>query len=160
MTNLTRWNPFREMMNLRSEIDRLFDQSMNLDWPTERPIFGELAIDLSETDDNYLVQASIPGIDPNNLEISVTNNVLTVKGEFQEEKDEEGKQWHIRERRSGSFSRSVRFPILVEANKVVAEYENGVLNLTVPKAEEVKPKRIAIKVGSNAPKVIESGKTK
>ncbi len=158
MTNLTRWNPFREMMNLRSEIDRLFDQSMNLDWPADRRIFGELAIDLSETNDNYLVQASIPGINPNDLDISVTDNVLTIKGEFQEEKDDEGKQWHIRERRSGSFSRSVRFPMAVQADQVNAEYQNGVLHLTVPKAEEVKPKRIAVKVGSNGQKVIE-GKT-
>ncbi len=160
MTNITRWNPFREMMNLRSEIDRLFDQSMDLDWPAERRVFGELAIDLSETDENYLVQASIPGIEPNDLEISVTDNVLTIKGEYQEEKDEEGKQWHIRERRSGSFSRSVRFPMTVKADSVMAEYQNGVLNLTVPKAEEVKPKRIAIKVGGNGQKVIEGKKVK
>lgn len=160
MTSITRWNPLREMMNLRSEIDRLFDQSMFLDWPVDRRLVGELAIDLSETADNYHVQASIPGIDPKDLEITVTDNVLTIKGEFQEEKEEEGKQWHLRERRTGNFSRSVRFPVAVQGNDIVAEYENGVLNLTVPKAEEVKPKRIAIKVGSNGQKLIEGKKAK
>lgn len=160
MTNLTRWNPLREMMSLRNEIDRLFDQSLSLDWPTDRRLFGELAIDLSETEDNYEVRASVPGIDPKDLDITVTDNVLTIKGEFQEEKDEEGKQWHIRERRAGSFSRSVRFPVAVQSTEVVAAYESGVLTLTVPKAEEVKPKRIAIKIGSNGQKVIEGKKSK
>ncbi len=155
MNSLTRWNPFREMMSLRNEIDRLFDQTLSLDWPMESRLFGELAIDLSETADNYVVKASIPGIEPKDLDITVTDNVLTIKGEFKEEKEEEGKQWHIRERRTGSFSRSVRFPVAVKGNDVVAEYHNGVLTLTVPKAEEVKPKRIAVKVSGNGQKVIE-----
>lgn len=154
MTNITRWNPLREMMNLRNEIDRLFDQS--LDWPIQgTTTLNELAIDLSETDEAYVVHASVPGIQPDDLDISITDNVLSIQGDFQEEKDEDKKQWHLRERRYGRFARRLSFPTRVDSKAVDAQYTNGILTLTVPKAEEVKPKRITVKVNGNGHKIVE-----
>lgn len=154
MANLTRWNPFREMMTLRNEIDRLFEETM--EWPTlERRTFGDLALDLSEQDDAYIVEAAVPGINPDDLDIHITDNVLTIQGEFKQERDEEKKTWHLRERRYGSFTRSVRLPMRVNADEVTADYKDGVLILTVPKAEEAKPKRITVKVDGGSQTVIE-----
>ncbi len=87
----------------------------------------------------------MPGINPEDLNVTLEDNVLTVQGEIKEDETIEEETYHIRERRFGSFSRSLRFPVPVNANEIVAAYENGVLTLTVPKAEEVKPKRIEIK---------------
>lgn len=156
MTNIIRWNPFREMMSLRSEIDRLFDESLNRDWPLDRRALEELALDLAENDEAYIVHASVPGLTADELDISLTDNVLTIKGEFKQEEETEQKRFRLRERRYGSFERSVRFPMQVQADGVEAAYEAGVLTLTVPKAEEVKPRRIAIKVGGNGRHVIEA----
>ncbi|MCA9960673.1 MAG: Hsp20/alpha crystallin family protein [Anaerolineales bacterium] len=153
MTNMTRWNPLREMMNLRHEIDRLFEETM--EWPLHDTVLSELALDLSETDEAYVVQASVPGIAPDDVEISITNNVLTITGEFKAEEETDKKQWHLRERRYGRFTRQLSFPTKVDSAAAAAEYANGILTLTVPKAEEVKPKRIAIKIGGNGHKVIE-----
>ena len=105
-----------------------------------------LALDVAEKDDNFLVKASLPGIDPEDLNVTLEDNVLTVQGEVKKDETIEEESYHIRERRFGSFSRSLRFPVPVNAAKIEAEYENGVLTLTVPKAEEVKSKRIEIKV--------------
>jgi HSP20 family protein len=154
MANLTRWNPFREMMTLRNEIDRLFAESV--EWPTqERGVAAGLALDLSEQEDAYIVEASTPGIAPEDLDIHITDNVLTIQGEFKQETDEEQKTWHLRERRYGRFSRSLRLPMQVNADEVTAEYNDGVLTLTVPKAEEALPKRITVKVGESGHRVIE-----
>ncbi|MBE2199984.1 MAG: Hsp20/alpha crystallin family protein [Anaerolinea sp.] len=153
MTNIIRWSPLREMMSLRNEIDRMFAETM--EWPLrEATMLSDLALDLSETDEAYVVEASVPGIQPDDLDISITDNVLSIVGEFKEEAETDKKQWHLRERRYGRFARRLSFPTRVDSKAVEAQYTNGVLTLTVPKAEEVKPKRIAINVG-NGQKVIE-----
>jgi len=92
------------------------------------------------------VQASIPGISPDELEITMEKNMLTVSGQTNADETINGEEYRLRERRFGSFSRSIRFPVDVIADKVQSEYQHGVLTLTVPKAEEVKPKKIAVKV--------------
>ncbi len=155
MSTLMRWDPFREMMALRRTMDRLFE-----DW-SEQPVLWEregadvwrLAVDVVENEDNFIVQASVPGIKPEDLDISLSDNVLTIKGEFKAQEEKEGEKYHIRERRFGRFMRSLSLPVPVNADKIDAVYENGVLTLTLPKAEEVKPKKIAIK--ANGQKVIE-----
>jgi len=91
------------------------------------------------------VHASIPGVKPEDIDISVTGDVLTIKGETVEEKEEKEGNYHLRERRYGAFQRAVSLPTLVRADKASAEFENGVLKLTLPKVEEVKPKSIKIK---------------
>jgi HSP20 family protein len=103
-----------------------------------------LPLDVIETEDEFIVKASLPGIDPDELDISLTDNVLTIKGEIKVEEAEDVR-YHLRERRFGMFQRSISLPVPVNADKVEAVYEHGVLTLHIPKAEEVKPKHISIK---------------
>lgn len=161
MSNLTRWDPFREMMTFRNWMDRWMDRWFETSLSplsTWQPITWELALDVAETDDEFLVKASLPGINPDDLEITYNNNVLTIKGEVKEEKDVEEHRYHLRERRYGTFSRSISLPSTVKADAIEATYEAGVLTLHLPKAEQAKPKRIPVHSGQ-APQMIE-GKVK
>jgi len=146
MSNLTRWEPVREMMTLREAMDRLFDDAFT------RPlgiaggsVAAAPAIDLYQTDDDVVVKAALPGLKSDDVQISVTADVLTLRGEFKQESDHKEATYHVRERRSGSFERSVLLPTDVQTDKAKAGFENGVLTVTLPKAEAVKPKTISIK---------------
>jgi HSP20 family protein len=144
MSNLTRWDPISEMMTLRNAMDRLFDSAFigpNLAWQAEA--LG-MAVDVIENADGFVVKASLPGVKPEDLEITYNNNVLTIKGEIKEEKDVDEKRYHLRERHYGSFARSLSLPSNVKADAIQANFEQGVLSLTLPKAEEAKPKRIQV----------------
>lgn len=147
MTNLVQWDPFREMMTLRSAIDRLFDNTYFTPTAAWQPGSLQLPLDVAEEEDGFIVKASLPAVNPDDIEITFTNNVLTIKGEVKEEKDINEERYHLRERRWGSFSRSISLPTSVESDKIVARYEAGVLTLELPKAEEAKPKRIAVQSG-------------
>ena len=154
MANVVRWNPMREAAELMNEFDRA------LEYPLLRQRWGmplrtneivgswNLALDVAEKGDVFTVKASLPGISPDDLNVTLEDNVLTIQGETKEDETIEENSYHIRERRYGSFSRSVRFPVPVEGDKVEANFENGVLTLSIPKAEAVKPKRIAVKANS------------
>ena len=146
MTTLTRWDPIREMMQLQNAVDRLFESELASTLPLWRQSSTAwmLPLDVIETEDEFIVKASLPGINPDELDISLTDNVLTIKGEIKVE-DDEDVRYHLRERRFGMFQRSISLPVPVNADKVEAVYENGVLTLHIPKAEEVKPKHISIK---------------
>ncbi len=145
MSNLTRWEPVREMMTLREAMDRLFDDAFT------RPInlrdggWSSPAIDMYQTDDEVVVRAALPGFKADEVQINVTGDVLTLRGEMKHEEEKKDKAWHIREHRWSSFERSVTLPTDVKAEKAVADYENGILTITLPKAEEVKPKTITVK---------------
>ncbi len=158
MSNLIRWDPFRDMMAFRSAMDRMFDNALTTPDSWMDSSSWNLALDVAENEDEFLVKASLPGIKPEDLEITFDSNVLTIKGETKEEKDEDNKRYHLRERRYGSFSRSITLPASVKADAIEATYDAGVLSLHLPKAEEAKPKRIQIKNGG-VPKMIE-GKIK
>jgi HSP20 family protein len=151
---LSRWDPVSEMMSLRNALDRVFD-SNQLD-TTGRAVTWGLPLDVSETDDHFIVKASIPGINPDDIEITFTDNVLTIKGETKADEEVKDSHYHLRERRYGSFSRSISLSSRIDSDNIHADYQNGVLTLTLPKAAEVKPKRISI-MGNG--KVIEA-KTK
>ena len=143
---LTRWDPFQEMLNLRRTVDRLFDNaSADQDW-AQSPLWG-LAVDLVENKDDFIVKASIPGIHPDDLDISYADDTLTIKGEIKSENEAKENQYHLRERRYGSFARSITLPTRIKGDAIEASYKDGVVTLRLPKADEVKPKRIAIKVG-------------
>ena len=157
MANLTRWDPFREMMTLRNWMDRWMDSPMST-LSTWQPAAWDLALDVAETDDDFVVKASLPGVAPDDLEITYNHNMLTITGEIKEEKDVEEQRYHLRERRYGSFSRSISLPSTVKADAIEANYEAGVLTLHLPKAEGAKPKRIPVNSGQ-APQMIE-GKVK
>ncbi len=142
---LTRWDPVREMMGLRRAMDRLFDDAMVSSPGWDNVSRMELALDVSESDDAYTVRASIPGVNPDDIDITYNANTLTIKGEVKEEKEIQEARYHLRERRFGSFSRSINLPSTIDASGIQANYEKGVLSLNLPKAEEAKPKRIEIK---------------
>lgn len=147
MATLVRWNPTRTM-NLFNEFDRFFDEALAA--PTRRYARSwGLPLDVIEDETGYTVKASIPGITPDDLNITLEDNVLTIQGEMKGETETEGVRYHLRERRQGSFSRSINFPLNVNSDAVAASYENGVLTLNIPKAEAVKPKRIEIKTPVN-----------
>jgi len=143
MSNLIPFTPFREMLSVRDMMNRMFDDAFF------RPMTlnGEagLALDVEAKNDEFVVRANVPGLKPEDLNIEVLDNTVTVRGEFKDEKKDEGKSYLVMERRYGQFSRSVTLPVPVVANKAEATVENGVLTLHLPKAEEAKPKAITIK---------------
>jgi HSP20 family protein len=151
MTALTRWEPMRELTTMRNVMDRMFDDFFgNVPAIWERD--GErmsLALDVMEKPEAYVVKASVPGVKPENIEITVVNNVLTIKGESKEESEKKEGEYHLRERRFGSFYRSITLPMNVKPEAIEAVNEHGVLTLTLPKAEAVKPKKIAVKTVVN-----------
>ena len=149
MSNLIRWEPAREMMTLREAMDRLFDDAFTRPLSL-RDAWSVPAIDMYQTDDEIVIKAALPGIKSDEVQINITGEVLTLKGEMKREEEktssQQGKEkaWHIREQRWGSFERSVVLPTDVVSDKAKAEFENGILTITLPKAEEVKPKVINI----------------
>jgi HSP20 family protein len=147
MSNLIRWEPAREMMSLREAMDHLFDDAFT------RP-FGQFdgwrgadvpAVDMYQTDNDVVVKASLPGLKADDVQISVTGDVLTLKGEAKEQNEVKEKNYHLREQRWGSFERRLMLPADIISDKAKAEFEDGVLTITLPKAEEVKPKMISVK---------------
>lgn len=146
MTALTRWDPYRELATMRNMMDRMMDEEVfGLPRLWERRSEFNLALDIAEKDDAYVVKASVPGVAPEDVEITLTDNVLTIKGEMKEDKEIKEDAYHMRERRFGQFVRSVTLPMPVDADKIEAVNENGVLTLTLPKAEMAKPKKIEVK---------------
>lgn len=150
---LMRWDPFREMATLQRAMNRLFDQQLSGFgvWGEEGDFQHTLPLDVSETEDAFIIKASIPGIDPNDLEIHLHDNILTIKGETSFEDEKEAQQYHLRERHFGSFMRSIALPAAINQDEIGATCENGVLTLHLPKSQEAKPRRIAI----NQPRTIE-----
>ncbi len=145
MSNLTRWEPVREMMTLREAMDRLFDDAFTRPLNLRDGGWSAPAIDMYQTDDDVVVKVAIPGFKADDVQINVTGDVLTLRGEMKHEDEEKDKAWHIREQRWGSFERSITLPTDVKAEKASADFENGILTVTLPKAEEVKPKTITVK---------------
>ena len=152
---LVRWNPMRDMMRLRDEFDRLFDESMDFPaWRWSEPVDGP-AVDVAESDEAYIVKASLPGIKPEDLDISITDNILSIKGEVKAEETIAEGHYHMRERRYGAFTRTITLPASVDVESVEATYEDGVLTLNAPKTEDVKRKRIPVK-STDTVKMLES----
>jgi HSP20 family protein len=148
MSNLIRWEPMREMMTLREAMDRLFDDAFT------RPFGGNEggwrgpgvpAVDMYQTDNEVVIKAAGPGMKAEDVHISVAGDVLNIKGELKQEDERDQKNYHMREQRWGSFERSLRLPTAVLSDKARADFENGILTISLPRAEEVKPKRIAVK---------------
>lgn len=143
---LARWDPFREMMSLRQAMDRLFEEA----WVLPSRFFAPEGIyippiDVTEDDQNIIVKAALPGLRPEEVDISVTGDALTIRGEHKAEEERKEQTWHRRELRYGRFERTITLPTAVQAEQAEAIFENGVLTLRLPKAEAVKPKRIQVK---------------
>lgn len=150
MSNIIRWNPFREMAEMQRQMDRVFDDFWRGDWPRSSRWTGwdTPALDIHETDKTYTVEVPLPGVKPEDIQVKMQNGVLTVSGEIQEPKrEDDGEKVVVRERYYGKFSRSVSLPQSVDEEKVEATYENGVLVLTLPKIPEAQPRLIEVKPG-------------
>ncbi len=147
MSNLTRWQPMRETMTLRDAMDHLFDEAFTRPWGLADGWRGGGApsVDMYETENEVVIKAAVPGMKAEDVQISVTGDMLTIKGETKEKSELKDKAYHIREQRWGSFERSLSLPTLVVADKAKAEFEDGMLIVTLPKAEEVKPRTITVK---------------
>lgn len=150
---LTKWDPFQDMLNLRNIVDHMFEDFYGGERPLTRTSTWGLALDLVENEDEFTVKASLPGIKPDDIDITYTENTLTIKGDIKEDKETSEAHYHMRERRFGSFSRSITLPSKVKPEAIEANFSDGVLTVHMPKTEEMKPKRISIKASS--PKVIE-----
>lgn len=144
MSNIIRWDPMREMLNMREAMDSVFDDFFRKS-PVEYKGMGVFDLDMYQTADKIFIKACLPGAKTDDIKINMTDNILTISGETKEEKEEKDMQYHIRERRFGSFTRSIELPTRVLAEKATAEFSDGILTLSLPKAEEVKPKTITVK---------------
>jgi HSP20 family protein len=152
MANITRFDPLGEMVSLRSAMDRLFEDSFvsPMSWRTVSG--GESvtpAIDVHETPDDIVVTAVLPGIRSEDVDITMTGQSLTLRGEFKADEKVERDQYLYRERRFGTFSRSLQLPVRVEGERAEATFTDGILTLRIPKAEEVKPRQIRINAAGN-----------
>ena len=148
MTNLTRWEPTREMMTLREAMDRLFDDAFTRPFSLMREggaTWSSPAIDMYQTDNEVVVKVAVPGLKADEVQIHVTGDILTIRGELKHEEEKKDRSWHIREQRWGAFERSVALPTGVISDRAKAEFENGILTISLPKSEEVKPKTITVK---------------
>jgi HSP20 family protein len=145
--DLVKWGPFREVSQLRREMDRLWEDFFGPGPRGLRPWSEEWtpAVDVAETPRKVTVKAEVPGLDPKDFDISLVGDLLTIKGEKKSEHEETTENYRLVERSYGSFSRALRLPAAVNADLIEAKYEEGVLTVTCPKEEPVKPKAIEIK---------------
>jgi HSP20 family protein len=141
--NLVRWDPFREMVTLRNAVDNLWDPRAWAARDTDTVM--NPAIDMYETDTDLTVKAVMPGVKAEDLDINVTGDMLTIKGESKLEEEKKDKDYYYRECRYGTFTRSLNLPGGLKTDKVDAVLEGGVLTLTMPKAESAKPKTIKVR---------------
>jgi HSP20 family protein len=144
MTDLIRWDPLQEMTSLREAMNQLLAESFVR--PGRWLAGARPAMDLYETEQEYVVKLAVPGLKADNFDITMQDNELTIRGSTQAELPE-GARSHLQEQRFGDFSRSVRFPVPVDADKIEARLADGILTIRVPKAEDARPKRIAVKAG-------------
>lgn len=144
---LVKFSPARNLFNLRHDFDRFFDDVFRSDVPYPEN-YGSVApsINVEETDNEFKISAELPGMKKDDIKITFENNILSISGEKKAEQDYKDGNFHRYERNYGKFARTVGVPSGVKLDKIDAEYKNGVLNITIPKAEEAKPKEIEIKV--------------
>jgi len=137
------------LLDLQDRINRMFDEFFRdfslVPWTGDR-LEWLPALDVSETDDAVQVTAELPGVDPNEVDISLSEDVLTISGEKKAEREEKGRDYHRIERAFGSFTRSVRLPAAVDPDKVEATFKDGVLTINLPKREEAKTRKVKIEV--------------
>lgn len=150
---LDRWDPWRDMMSLRDTMERLIQENFARPAGSLLPSMrGTVPLDVIEKGDSFEVRASLPGINPDDVQVTVQGETLTIRGDTageQQERKEEN--WILRERRSGSFYRSVTFPAPLDADRATAKFEQGVLVLNIPKAETAKAKQISVSGSQQKP---------
>jgi len=140
-----KWEPFRDMLNLRADMDRFY-KSFFGGLPDEQEGFWAPVVDIVEDKDNYIVKAEIPGMKKEDIKVTVRDNILAISGERSSETGEKDKTYHRIERSYGKFSRTIALPSAVDQSKIKAAYKDGVLHITLPKPESVKPKHVDVEI--------------
>ena len=161
---VVRWEPFRDLISTQDQLNRMFNHTFSRllggrgaesDGHTWSP-----AVDVYEDDHNVVLKAELPGVDPNDVELRVEGSTLFLKGERKFEKESKEENYHLIERSYGSFLRTFELPNTVDASNVSANYNDGVLTVTLPKREKTKPKTIKIQAGAEIPKSVTAGTQK
>ncbi len=145
---IVRWEPFRDLITTQDRMNRLFNETLGRVFGDEEARSGAWlpAVDIYETEQSVIVKAELPGIDPKDVEVTVHEGTLYLKGERKYEKEVKEEHYHHVERAYGSFARSFELPASINEDKVEADFKDGVLTLTMPKREEAKAKKIKISV--------------
>jgi HSP20 family protein len=141
---IERWEPLRDMISLRDAVSSLLQESFVRPGGIAGGGAAALPLDVHETENEFVVKASLPGVKPEDVQITVHGDTVTIRGETKAEEEKKGQTWHLRERRSGSFQRSVSLPTPIDSDKASAGFDHGVLTLTLPKTEKARPKQIKI----------------
>lgn len=144
--SVSRWEPFGELVSLRDAMDRLFEDSFVRPGRAAQGRAFALPVDAYATENELVIMASIPGVSPDDVQVTIEGDTLTIKGEFKPPL--ENVSYLFQERRFGPFYRQMKINIPVQADKAEASFDKGVLTLTIPKAEELKPRQIKVKAGS------------
>ena len=146
--NIVKWNPFRELEDIQTRLNRVFGEMPFRRLDEEAPFFAKWtpAVDIQETEKEYLIKAELPDVQKENVKVEVLDGTLTIEGERTQEKEEKGKKFHKIERMYGKFMRQFVLPPEVETEKMQAEFKDGVLNVHLPKTAAAKPKTVEVKV--------------
>ncbi|MBI4443351.1 MAG: Hsp20/alpha crystallin family protein [Acidobacteria bacterium] len=148
---MIRWEPLRELATMRDRMNRLFDPYPR-GWCDDEGLATSLwnpPVDVYETNESIVIKADLPEVAPNDVDIAVQGNTLTVRGERKRESEINEKDYHRVERSYGTFARSFTLPATIDADKIEANFSQGVLKINLPKREESKPKQVKVKVSSN-----------
>lgn len=147
---IVRWDPFRDVMTLQERMNRLFDHALSRTRMDDKEgltaSMWSPAVDIFETPDSIVMKAELPGVSRDNIDIQVQDNTLTLKGERKFEREVTEENYHRIERSYGAFQRAFNLPTGVQQDKIRAVFKDGVLEVTMPKAEEAKPKQVKIDV--------------
>lgn len=145
--SLIRWDPFDDIASLRESMDKLFEEfSTRRPERGRAPVVWQPAIEAYETESDVVIRVELPGIDPKQVDVSVTEDTLTIKGEARSEHEESRRNYYRRELRYGSFVRSIALPAGVQGDKASATYKNGIMEVRVPKSERARPKTVKVEV--------------
>jgi HSP20 family protein len=160
---VSRWDPFQDLLSIQDEMNQLFTRAFGRERPGQsEPVQHRLwapALDISERKDAYVVTVEVPGVKPEELDITLEDGLLTIQGERRFTQESTDQQFHRVERRYGSFRRSITLPSQVQADHIEASFDNGVLEVVVPKAEEAKPKKITVRPGATGRQQVEGTST-
>ena len=145
---LTRWDPSNEMVSLRDAVNFLFQESFVQPTSSARsergPTTVALPLDVTEGENDFVVTASLPGVSPEDVQTTVQGDTVMIKAESKAKGEKKGENWLMRERRTGSYQRSITLGTPISADKASAQFEDGVLTLTLPKSEQARPKQIKL----------------
>src|ERR687896_922167 len=156
---LRRWEPFRELRKMQGNLDRLWRDLGHGGGEAGNVENWAIPLDVVQQGDNIVVKASVPGVNPEDIDVSIENDVLTIKGQTKEEREHQEGNYLMRERRSGSFYRALRLPDTLDSDQAQSHYEHGVLSITFPRMESKRARRLQITSGQGSQGQIVEGQT-